>query len=150
VFGLLTPVADYLRGEAEALGERAKWMGAFRATSAMLVLAATAFGFVALYLWLAGIVGALYSALIIGGGLLVVALVITLIAHIWRLAQDRRDEERRRKDQAALFASGAATAFSVLARSGTLDRIAIPAVLVGAFFYFLTQEGKKDDDPPTE
>lgn len=146
MFRLFAPIIKYARGEAEAFGERAKWTSIFRATSAVLFLVAGVFGLLALYIWLAGIVGAVYSALIIAGGLAATATVVMIVAHFWRVAQDRRDAERRRDNQATLMASGVIAAFSAFGSKGKLDRLAIPAVMVGAFLYFVTQKGKPDPD----
>lgn len=101
------------------------------ALSIVLVVVAVTFGLVALYVWLTGWIGAIWSALLIAGVALVLALILLLAMQISGTAEKRRQAEKEKmQDQTMRFTAIALATLPEILRSPAVRRLGIPMAVV--------------------
>jgi uncharacterized membrane protein (DUF485 family) len=141
--GLLAPLASLLGVEVETLLERAKGSAVAFAAIGLFGLICLYFLLVALYTWLTGWLGPIWSPLIIAAAALVIAIVLYVALHVQQAALQRRAEERRREAQeTALVAGAALSALPDLLRSPLVRNVGLPLALYAGFLLF-SSSGKR-------
>ncbi len=131
---LLAPLAALLGIEAESIIARTRAMIFVYATIAVLSLIAFAFLLAAAYMALSDVLGPINSALIFGGGFLLLALAVYLGAMIGENRHRREVAERRRSSETGAFLTTAAlTALPAVLKSPLIVRLGLPAAALAAF-----------------
>jgi hypothetical protein len=145
--GLLAPIASLFGIEAEVLLQRLKESAVAYAAIGILGLICLCFLLVALNTGLDGLVGPIWSPLIIAAAALVIAVVIYIALRIQQAAQKKRAEERRREaENTALLASTALGALPELLRSPLVRNVGLPIALYAGLLLFGSMGRKSRGD----
>lgn len=143
---LLGPLAALLGIEIEAITDRVRTLMIVYAVIGTLTLTGLIFLLVAAYLALAGVIGPIYSALVIAVAMLVIAGIVLLAIRMGEARRRREIAQRRRSSEAGAFATTAAlTALPAVVRSPSLRLLAIPAVAAAAFVLVRNARKGKDE-----
>jgi len=143
---LLGPLAALLGIEIEAITDRVRTLMIVYAVIGALTLTGLIFLLVAAYLALAGVIGPIYSALVIAVAMLVIAGIVLLAIRMGEARRRREIAQRRRSSEAGAFATTAAlTALPAVVRSPSLRLLAIPAVAAAAFVLVRNARKGKDE-----
>lgn len=139
---LLAALGALMGVEVEAVTGRIKAGLLINGAIAVLALVGVGFLIAAGYIALAGALGGLYAALIMGGAFLILALAVYLGAQIGAGRRRQEEMERRRSGETGAFVTTAAlTALPVLAKSPMVLRLGLPAAAIAAYLLF-----RKNDD----
>lgn len=131
---LLGPLAALLGIETEALIARAKRNLIGYAAIAFFATITVVFLLVALYIGLTTYVEPIWSALIIAGVALIIAIIILAAIRLGERERKRAELERRRSSETSAFATTAAlTALPIILKSPLLRTIGIPLAVLAAF-----------------
>ena len=143
---LLTSLASLLGIEFETVSEQVKRKLIAGALMALMGLAGVIFLVIAGYVALSEQLGPVISALIFGGGFLVLTLAVYLGTRIGEARRQREAAERRRSSQTGAFLTTAAlTALPVVLKSPWLRTLGIPAAAIAAILV-ASNSGDKDDE----
>lgn len=143
---LLTALAGLLGFELETISEQVKRKLIAGVVMALLGLVGAIFLIMAGYIALSEQLGPLISALILGGGFLLLALAVYLGTRIGEAKRQREAVERRRSSQTGAFLTTAAlTALPVLLKSPWFRTLGIPAAAIAALLV-ASNGGEKDDE----
>lgn len=144
--GLLAPLAALLGLEVEGIADRAKSTAIVYGLVGLFSLVAAGFLLAAGHMALSEVVGAIYSALIIAGIFLFLALAVYFGSRIGYARRQRELADRRRANEtSALLTTAAITAIPMLARSPLL-RFGLPAAAIAAFALLRDRDDDDHDD----
>ncbi|WP_052726687.1 hypothetical protein [Devosia epidermidihirudinis] len=142
---LLSSVAALLGIEVEAVTDRLKRTIIVNAIVAVFAAIGVAFLLAAGFFALTTVVGPIYSALIFGGGFVVLALAVFLGSKIGEGERHRKAVAKRRSSETGAFVTTAAlTALPVLLKSPLVRRLGLPAAAVAAFLLVRNSDAKDD------
>jgi threonine/homoserine/homoserine lactone efflux protein len=144
---LLAPLAALLGIEVEAITERLRNTIIINVVMIALAVVGVSFLVVAGFLALAQLYGAIYAALILAGGFLLLALAVYLGTRIGEGRRRREAAERRRSTETGAFVTTAAlTALPALLKSPLGRAIGIPAAALAAYLLLARKGDAPRDD----